>query len=470
MIQCQVSGCTSTFKSLKGARTHLTRVHASESNLEQANVQLSNNVLNLCNFCSKTFANKYCLQRHLGQCKNKQLTEQKIQLEKEHASALALYEKDKQLISQSKELEKHQSVVEIQAQHIEDLKKIVHEVKPSIVNNNNTTNIHNNSNNNMSRNNYTQNNTLNSSRQQIESLVPITTQALTAMVEETFKKYLDNRVISVSYEDLCNIWLNKTLKDSVIVTDTSRGVTHWKDGDKNNRTIKDTKCQLLSEKLQQAIKPDLNVLNNYSMFLNKNVDDLKTTDVDACVKSIETQLVITSLKSQNKEMIKDLGPTFTKLARSFIDPADNLSENKKKFDKFVKLVEATYSSNIQDIITKPPQDIAQNLISKLLPALQRTESCFTLTNESKQSVQLNAEQLLDFIKYCIVEAFDYPTNQLLIFAVAVQTPRSKEETMKNFQQFSDWLSFDRHKERTNDKEQLTYQQICEYEHSLLCCL
>jgi hypothetical protein len=481
MIKCFIPNCKRTLQTLQGAKTHLRRSHQSDPMFEQALNLIKTSEVVQCTFCQKVLANKFSLERHESQCKSKQMHEKQQQMQRDHAAAIVLLEKDKELIrlEQEKkvlekdiELEKQKSAVELQAQHIEDLKQIVQTTKPTVINNNNSTVINNNNRN----TSYTQNNTLNAGRQQIDGLVPITTQGLSDMVQATFKKFLESKILGINYQDLCELWICKDLKDSLLVTDTARGVTHWRDGDKNNKAVKDVKCHLLTEKLQEVCTQ--NVIGSYFDFLKKT-NEGNTNDIDKYVQITNTQLLLVSLQSKKAQLVKEFGPMITKYARCVIEPADFFCENKKKFNTFVSLVEREYF-NFKTICVSSPEEISERFMSKLvaeiivqsIPISETTtvENKFQLTSDSKESIVFSAPQLLDFIKYCIVEAYDYPTKHAMFSALEL-FPDANEEQVKqlkaNFSQFVEWFRYDRYKERDTQALQTLHQSITEYEDKLI---
>ena len=494
--QCIIDGCNLTFKTVQGVKVHLTRKHSSHENFEEAMASLNqmSSVSLSCEFCKLVLSTKFNLEKHLTRCKTKKSAEDK-KLRKTQETKLiarikqenkiALLEKDKEtqrlkseMESMMKQKEKEAEALlykreaELQAQHIEDLKQIVQTTKPTVINNNNSTVINNNNRN----TSYTQNNTLNAGRQQIDGLVPITTQGLSDMVQATFKKFLESKILGINYQDLCVLWICKDLKDSLLVTDTARGVTHWRDGDKNNKAVKDVKCHLLTEKLQEVCNQ--NVIGSYFDFLKKT-NEGNTNDIDKYVQITNTQLLLVSLQSKKAQLVKEFGPMITKYARCVIEPADFFCENKKKFNTFVSLVEREYF-NFKTICVSSPDEISERFMSKLVAAITvqtipisettTVENKFQLTSDSKESIVFSAPQLLDFIKYCIVEAYDYPTKHVMFSALEL-FPDANEEQMKqlkaNFSQFVEWFRYDRYKERDTQALQTLHQSITEYEDKLV---
>jgi hypothetical protein len=358
---------------------------------------------------------------------------------------------------------------ELKTQQLDEFKKFVHE-HPAVVNNIN--NIHNNN-----SQSYTQNNTLIASRQHIDSLVPITTRGLSDMVQASFKQALNSNKIIGNLNDLCNNWVTASLKDSIIVTDQSRGVAHWKDGDMNNKTVKDVRCNILSEKLQKAMTHE--VLEEYYSFLIKQSEEHKT-DLDRIVPLMNSQLLLACLKSQKKEMVKELGPGLIKYAKTLPHPTDAFGENKIKFGALVAQIERVYSMYVNEIVTSDAATIGQKLFGTLVNEQQDPQVLQFVPGghggmfKIMKSTEMSADHFLDFVKFCLVEAFGVPNKQMLLSVLSSRTPREDQATTEritlHFDKFVEWISFDRYKERTTDKQTQQTTDVCEYERTMISTL
>jgi hypothetical protein len=456
MIKCTSHGCNLEFVSKQAVNVHLKRKHPECVPKVNKTSGWASKAPVICTFCSKQFSNKFSLQRHQESCKPQSEDVQLQLLKKE------LETKDVQTenLLLKQKIENLQHECELKAQHAEEIKKIVQTTQPTTVINN-VHNVHNVQN--SSRNSYTQNNTLIASRQQIESLVPISSDSLTKMLQSTFDKALQSKVVIETLESLCDKWVTNELKDSLISTDVSRGIVHWKDGDQNNKAIKDPKCLLLSEKLTKVLT--MKMLREYLLFLQSEGKAVAEIDPYEATKFIKSQLLLTNLTAQTRdnEVIKEIGPLLTKYTKSTSQPTDNLldfAEYKKQYNSLTVAIETVYSDNIFEIVSSPPEKIGRVWLQPLQQKRLLTfcADCVHLVHpDSKQNLQ----HFLDFVKFCVIEAFDQPNKQLLtsVKLHLKQPGVTNDQIEPNFYKFVEWFCFDRNKERR--------MGICEYEHQLL---
>jgi hypothetical protein len=355
----------------------------------------------------------------------------------------------------------------LKGQHIEDLKQIVSAVKPSIINNNHHTVV-----NNINHSkNYTQNNTLLNSRLQVDSLVPVTSQYLNNMVTSSLKKaQLSNKYFQ-TFDELCESWVDTDLKESLLITDHSRGVAHWKDGDQNNKTIKDPKCTMLAEKLVNSIQPK--DLQEYSEYIVAETEASKT-DVDKFLKIANTSLLVGVLKSNDKNMLKAIAPGLTKFAKSYLQSINSCEELKKRFVPLVTSIESGYGENITKLITSDAQTIAAVLFVPLLhnpvnalSIIRKRSYMFRLGSQAKTAAEIHISHFFDFVRLCIIETYGVLSKQCLLTIKC--TMKSLDPHIDtNFQMFADWLAFDRSKQRAADDPLLF--QIDAFENKIFECM
>jgi hypothetical protein len=487
MFNCTVSGCTQTFSSIKGVRTHIVRKHNSDEQFLSALQGISSNVkqeMQVCKFCDRCCANKYTLEKHWLVCKSKaQFDAQEVSL---------------------KEVES--SVSEMHKQYIENmntLTTLVHDVQAKVADIKPTVNIVQNN----SRS-YTQNNTLIATRESIDSLIPITNESLNHMVHSTFKSALDDHLIFTNVDDIARYWVERKLKDSIVVTDQSRGIAHWKDGDQNNKHIRDPKCDALSNKLQQAIQPGS--LTEYSSYIldqtNKN-----QTDASATLPLLNATVLISSLQTKTAN---DLGANMIKYVKN--GATKTLIDDSQRLGVLRKHIQTVYSAYIIPIVCSSAQVICSLWINKIIsttvapvqraPAMlemlgntsmivtdtvtpvrlvtlkvddhlnQTKEIMFHLrTDDQKGILKYKAEQFFDFIKTSIVSMFDIPNQHVLLCAfynkqnanLVHLLDTTEQQIHQNFNKFTEWLTYDRYKERTYEHEIHQKTRICEYEKEML---
>jgi hypothetical protein len=462
MFKCLVPECTESFNTLQGVKIHTARKHRKDPLFSQAMTQLQTKVQRGCEFCHKDFSNKYTLEKHLSRCNQKKLRDQRYETDLKHAVTTATL----------------QTANTLKDQHIEDLKNIVKDYKPTTVINNHNTSVHNNY-----SKTYTQNNNLFSLKEQMKSIVPITDEQAFKMFESTIGKSMQLNQSIHSLEDLTRHWVQFYLPDSILVTDASRGIAHWKNGDKNNEHIKDPNCSELAKKLQQAISVER--IDECLEYVKQKMQ-ANGSNIDVALPLLHNQQLLGEFKTKT---CYKLGPMLTKNAKSCTaQAAYSMQQYKQQLPTFVSSVESVYKANMLHILFSPAEIIGQIWISvvvketSLLITKSGDEVYFTLVpsvsatsvKSTVKSFKWNSQQFLDFIKYCVVQAFDLPNKQLLAVADCMKHNsvfshlfESKQQAEQNFEYFCDWLTWDRFKERNSSEEQKFYNKICEYEDSLL---
>jgi hypothetical protein len=90
-------------------------------------------------------------------------------------------------------------------------------------------------------------------------------------------------------------------------------------------------------------------------------------------------------------------------------------------------------------------------------------------NAPAYQLDMSCDQFLDVVKQCVIEAFDKPHKQLLMSAKFFLRD-TVDNLESNFNMFTEWISYDRTRERTNELEQQYHSIICQYEQALLSAL
>lgn len=258
-IKCIICN-TNQVQSIKGLKIHYKRCHVDQLGNLQQNIEYAHETY--CFECNKQFVNKYVLQRHQTICKSKVNEQQNVSNQNDTVK-----------------------IVEVISHAFKD---VIKELKPSLGKNSSHNNSHNNNTNNS--NNTINNNIVIVTKQDvINNLEPITTQILSDLLSSTFQTAIDNNQLIRSLDDVCQKWVNGPLKNSIVCTDFSRGVTHWKDGDYHNMPIKDIKCEKLSTKLSEAINTEVvnlidTSINNISALQAQYGDNLEV--IEELIQSI----------------------------------------------------------------------------------------------------------------------------------------------------------------------------------------
>jgi hypothetical protein len=460
MIDCPFTDCSGKFELLKGLKTHLVRKHSGDKMYAEELRKIQTNCKQapeVCSFCSKSYANKYSLKIHSANCKVKHST---------NVNATGASE----------------AIVRIDGVcNIQDLQQIVKntveqmDLKPTITNN--TTIINNN------RTYNTQNNTLIASRETIDSLVPITNQYLNRMVGSTFQKAAKDKHVLNDLKHLCYSWITGPLKDSIVVTDHSRGIAHWKDGDQNNKHVKDPKGNALSTKLQQALQPDC--FEEYAKFVNDELEDKKTTDIDASLRLLNSMQIVKSLEFKANQ---DLAANLIKHAKNGSNKI--LLSDAYKFEKIKNVIQTVYKDQVIPMIIGFPKAVGENWINKVILECnsQATKhACIQIvcvsedspndlefvvrSDDNKASFTYDCNQFLDFFKTCIADTVGLPEEQFMIclkFMMKTACFNVDEPQVKlNFDRFCEWIAYDRCKERNTDKDQEQFLRILDYESSIV---
>jgi hypothetical protein len=241
-------------------------------------------------------------------------------------------------------------------------------------------------------------------RDSIESLVPVTTEMLAKMVHSTFRSATNESFLLSDLDNMTQSWMRGPLKDSVILTDSSRKVAHWKDGDQNNKTIRDPKCDGLAQKLQKAIDPTQ--LQPYYNFLMQ----APATDQgrDNPIEVIKATSNVMGLMAQN---VPELGGVLVKHVNTAATKCitdSSKQQPKILFPQMYQLLVQTYQTHMLQIVTNAPAQIGYNWFIQqiLVPHAQSLNVCLRTGNKlvfRTSGKEIPAEQFLDLVKECITE-------------------------------------------------------------------
>ena len=411
-----------------------------------------------CISCQRVLTTNQSLKRHQSTCKL-------------YLQYVAKQNAQKELENAQKEIDKLALELEaskVQNQELADKIKEVPASTTTIINN--TYNHYNNS-----TQNYQQNNMLHMARESIDRLVPITTELLANMVHSSLHDSRQRSSFLDNIETLSETWMQGPLKNSVMVTDTARKIAHWKDGDQDNKSIRDPFCDALSKKLQSAI--DETKLNEYSAYITKELSSDHAIDI--AVPAIGSQLLVAHLKTKE---VKDLGKSLVKYAPTAASQMISHIETLKMFTSFKRVVQESYKIKVMHIIISTASNIGsfwlvQHLLAKHADDVHVTKQAdggnlvFMVANDRKFKCTWTPSQFMDFIKHCILE-LGSPTEQTLIVAETLRNIKefaclfdSKEQVRQNFQNFNDWLAFDRMSTTYSYKAEKT--AIQQYENQML---
>lgn len=405
----------------------------------------------VCICCNRVLTTNQSLKRHQTTCKL-------------YLQQLAKQNAQKEIEKLAQELE----ASKVQNQELADKIKTVPQPTTTIINN--TYNHYNNS-----TQNYQQNNMLHVARESIDRLVPITTELLANMVHSSLSQSTQSSTFLNNIDTLSETWMQGPLKNSVMVTDTARKIAHWKDGDQDNKSIRDPFCDALSKKLQNAIEETK--LNEYNAYLAKELASERAVEI--AIPAVDSQLLVAHLKSKE---VKNLGKSLVKFAPTAASKIISHIETLKMFSVFKQHIQESYKAKIMHIVISSASNIGtlwfvQHLLVKhpeVVTAKKQPETSnlvFMVANDKKYKCTWTPNQFLDFVKDCILE-LGALSEQVLFFAESLRGVKefaylfeAPDQVKINFQNFSDWLMYDRL--NTADLSKETINKYQQYENQLL---
>lgn len=130
-------------------------------------------------------------------------------------------------------------------------------------------------------------------------LIPVTN----SLLKDIFNNALNNSHLLTNEEEFANYFYQKGLKGCVVSTDKSRHVIEWLDGDNQNKTIKDSKGQILAEKTYAATSDTIDKLSD---IYRKQLEILPmNADEDRVNNLVTAQQLCRNIQTKNeKSMVK----------------------------------------------------------------------------------------------------------------------------------------------------------------------
>ena len=405
-FKCQY--CETEYNSQRGLRSHITRSH------NQINAS------NVCSKCNKQLSSRYNRDKHEKIC---------------IVSTLST--------STSSEPPKNDEVVQTMKELVKEVKFLKeHQQPPQTIINNYTTNNNNNTtnnNNNYNGHTYTQNN--NNNTILLDNLKPITTKSICEALKQIFDDAIREKKLLTSNKELSLKMSNSSLRDSLLTTDASRGVAHWKDGDKNNEHIKDPQCAILSTKMYNALSESMaDVVGEYPEYIDKLTNSINEyTGYERSEDIHRSKQVIKSLTDE--EFLKTVGKGLSKMA---ITPA---IKQTYQLEKFLSSLKSLYKTRPYLFIFQNPYGIGSS-IKKALESygdftVDDEEIC--LDDDDKKKISIPLTLFFQIVKECFVKEghslifyghyFEYEPN----YEIIKKFLESKEIAKENFAQFSLWI-------------------------------
>lgn len=401
--------CDSEFNTERGLKSHMTRAHNDV------------NPNNVCTKCHKQLTSRTNRDKHMKTCKVDVST----------------------VIVPTPEPPKNDLVIETMKELVKEVKFLKEHQQPhTIINNHNNYNTTNNNNYN-SGHTYTQhNNNNNQTNILIDNLKPITSKGICEALKQIFDDALREKRLLTSNKDLSLKMSNSSLRDSLLTTDASRGVAHWKDGDKDNEHIKDPQCAILSTKMYNALSENIaDVMGEYPEYIDKLSDSInEDTGYERFSEINRSKQVLKSLT--NEEFLKTVGKGLSKMA---ITPAVKQSYN---IEKFLTILRTLY-------ITKPYIFMLQNAYgigSSVKKALEIygnftvDDEEISLDDDDKKKITIPLSSFFELVKECFVSAnctsifFMHYLECDINYEFIKKFLESKEIAKENALKFKKWIT------------------------------
>ena len=396
--------CEKQCVSERGLKSHMAKSHSS--------------VLDkVCRKCNKQYSNKNNRDKHEKNC---------------IVSAFP--------INVLVEPQKNDEVVQTMKELVKEVKFLKeHQQPPQTIINNYTNNNTTNNNNNYNGHTYTQNN--NNNTILLDNLKPITTKSICEALKQIFDDAIREKKLLTSNKELSLKMSNSSLRDSLLTTDASRGVAHWKDGDKNNEHIKDPQCAILSTKMYNALSESMaDVVGEYPEYIDKLTNSINEyTGYERSEDIHRSKQVIKSLTDE--EFLKTVGKGLSKMA---ITPA---IKQTYQLEKFLSSLKSLYKTRPYLFIFQNPYGIGSS-IKKALESygdftVDDEEIC--LDDDDKKKISISLTSFFQIVKECFVKEghslifyghyFEYEPN----YESIKKFLESKEIAKENFAQFSLWI-------------------------------
>jgi hypothetical protein len=353
---CEI--CEHTFSSQRGLKSHITRSH---------NNEISSTICGKCNRDFSTRSNRY---KHEKKC-----------------GVNNVEDTVKELVKEVKMMKEKQS-------------------QPQIINNITHNNITHNNVSNYNGNTYTQNNT-NILTSGLDNLKPITRQIIIDQMKQMFIEATQEKKLFLTPKDLGEKMSNNVFKGSLLTTDLSRGTIHWKDGDDNNKPIKDPQCAILSSKMYHALidKKD-EVIAPYSDYIDMLTNNInQDTGFERSNDLQKSRHLLDSLSEE--DTMKIVGKALSKA------PIIPCIKQTFKLEKFQKILKDFYRGKPYIFMFQDSHGVGTS-IKKALEAygdFSANLDELTLKDDDNKKIKISTSSFFDIIK----ESFNSIPNYIFIF-------------------------------------------------------
>ena len=400
-FQCTI--CEHCYSSQRGLRNHVTKTHG------------NNGSITICSKCNKQFSSRNNREKHELKC----------------SGNVHVVDTVKELVKEVKMMKEQQT----QQPHI------IQNITNNITNNNGNT--------------YTQNNT-NILTSNLDNLKPITRQIIIDQMKQMFIEATQEKKLFLTPKDLGEKMSNNVFKGSLLTTDLSRGTIHWKDGDNNNKPIKDPQCAILSSKMYHALidKKD-EVIAPYSDYIDMLTNNINLdTGFERANDLQKSRHLLESLSEE--DTMKIVGKALSKA------PIVPCIKQTYKLEKFQKMLKDSYREKPYIFMFQDSNGVGSS-IKKVLEAygdFSINEDEIVLIDDDKKKMKIPMWSFLNNVKECLNSIpgyifvfsgyyLDFPNNFNMI-KIFVE---SKDTARTNSKVFEKWLN-----DELNSDEQTTFEK------------
>ena len=397
----------------------------------------------VCNFCDqRSFVSERALKIHNARAHNQKVHLECTVCKKVFARQVYLenhYKNTRCNVSIIQQIQANQQVQTVKEALTETAQLLMKHIGPTTINN--ITNI-NNTNNNIYNNNrsYTQQN--NFLGENFEKLIPITEKSLKENFKQVFDEARMNKHYLTTEKDIGFKLTTGPLKESLICTDASRGIVHWKDGDNDNKHIKDPLCLSLSNKMFNVIANNYDVVDDYRNFLHEKQDsfNINTIPKEAMDCCDSTDMIKQLSKS---DTIVKIGKIMSKSVQSEL----TFVKKEYKLDKLYSLMEKIVFENPHEVLLQSASAIA-NWFYKVLGKFgftknKNSEELISITDDEGKVLSLSKKDVFNILRcgFEKIERYDMiaKTSLKSYYNTFIDKVDSHEDAEINFKNFDLWI-------------------------------
>ncbi len=406
--------CLRTFSSFKGMMIHHKKKHQESKTPVPPTSEFR------CLFCQRKLSCHNALLRHQKTCKEKDdnnVDHLKSMLKQNDIHTKSL---EKQL-SKLKE-ESEQKHLHYQNKHLQERLKDKDEFVKYV----------------QKHENKFLNNINNSNNKNITNNFNISMDSIPAITNE-WLQYLFSFVMQESHQitstdDIVRIMEKHGLTDRIHLNDSARMKISWKDGDNDDKLVKDIRGNQLSKKTKDACSQQMIELKNYLLEKMKGLDIMsnefiKYRDIVGCF----------DLMRCDEKTIDDIGVSMVKsTARNASYITTN--EEEQKLSKLTSIIETFVKDNILLFIISNKNNISCQLADICDGYIQRdqtTHDHFIILNDENKIIQLSTQKVNQYLHSII--SMNLPSiEEVIALAFVKQIDKTRyfmtdEECQENVQ-------------------------------------